>query len=181
LLVCGGHSATGVGTLLQHTKGKSAGWLTIVSSPADLGCPSWARAEGGLLGPTRTLLIQSLPAQAGVSDNLLGNGYLPSIGARSPCRSLPAFARRNYGETTATQSQLPAPETLFLPGRYHRSVGPARALMRDSRESAPPQICPSLGGSAFIRSRVRQPQPAGGALRHTGVRHLPRVSGPSAC
>jgi hypothetical protein len=23
-------------------KGKSAGWLTIVSSPADLSCPSWA-------------------------------------------------------------------------------------------------------------------------------------------
>jgi hypothetical protein len=64
---CAAGFCTGVGTLLQHTKGKSAGRLTHVSSPADLSCPSWARAEGdlwgsaagGLLGPTRTLLIQS--------------------------------------------------------------------------------------------------------------------------
>ena len=81
--------ATGVGTLLQHTNEKSAGWLTNVSSPADLSCPSWAR--------TRTLLIQSPPAWAGYSDNLLGNGHFPSIGARFPavvCPVLPA-------ETTA--------------------------------------------------------------------------------
>src|SRR5688500_18113903 len=53
-----GHAATRVGTLLQHTKANQRGWLTIVSSPADLSCPSWARAEGDLLGSSRTLLIQ---------------------------------------------------------------------------------------------------------------------------
>jgi hypothetical protein len=51
-----------VGTLLQHTKRKSAGWLTLVSSPADLSCPSWAR--------TRTLLIQRGHQKPRNSSNL---------------------------------------------------------------------------------------------------------------
>jgi hypothetical protein len=87
--VCCGHSASCVGTLLQHTKGKSAGWLTHVSSPADLSCPSWAR--------TRTLLIQSPLDQTHISDNLLGFGHFPSIGARFPAVVCPLVP----GETTA--------------------------------------------------------------------------------
>ena len=38
------------GQRMRVTAARSAGWLTRVSSPADLSCPSWAR--------TRTLLIQ---------------------------------------------------------------------------------------------------------------------------
>jgi hypothetical protein len=52
-------------------------------------CPSWAR--------TRTLLIQSPLAQANISDNLLGFGHLPSIGARIPAVVCPLVP----GETTA--------------------------------------------------------------------------------
>ena len=52
-------------------------------------CPSWAR--------TRTLLIQSPPAWAGYSDNLLGFGHFPSIGARFPAVVCPLVP----GETTA--------------------------------------------------------------------------------
>jgi hypothetical protein len=37
-----GHSAACVGTLHQHTKTESAGWLTHISSPADLSCPGQA-------------------------------------------------------------------------------------------------------------------------------------------
>jgi hypothetical protein len=64
-------------------------------------CPSWARAAGDLLGSTRTFLIQSPVAQAHISDNLLGIGHFPSIGARFPAVVCPAHARRNYGKTTA--------------------------------------------------------------------------------
>jgi AMP-binding enzyme C-terminal domain len=53
-------NASCVGTPLKHTKRKSAGWLTFVSSAVDLSCPSWARAEGGRR-PVRTLLIQRGP------------------------------------------------------------------------------------------------------------------------
>jgi hypothetical protein len=66
---CAGNSATCVGTLPEHTKRKSAGWLTHVSSPADLSCPFWARAEGGLLGPTRTLLVER-PSEPAEFSNL---------------------------------------------------------------------------------------------------------------
>jgi hypothetical protein len=52
-------------------------------------CPSWGR--------TRTLLIQSPPAWAGISDNLLGYGRFPSIGARFPAVVCPLMP----GETTA--------------------------------------------------------------------------------
>ena len=54
-----------------------------------LSCPSWVR--------TRTLLIQSPPDQAGISDNLLGIGHFPSIGARFPAVVCPLVP----GETTA--------------------------------------------------------------------------------
>ena len=56
-------------------------------------CPSWAR--------TRTLLIQSPLAQAGISDNLLGVGHFPSIGARIPAVVCPLVP----GETTAKLRQ----------------------------------------------------------------------------
>jgi hypothetical protein len=55
-------------------------------------CPSWAR--------TRTLLIQSPLAQADISDNLLGFGHFPSIGARIPavvCPLVPGETTSNYG------------------------------------------------------------------------------------
>jgi hypothetical protein len=51
-------------------------------------CPSWAR--------TRTLLIQSPPAWAEYSDNLLESATLPSIGARFPAVVCPVLP----GETT---------------------------------------------------------------------------------
>src|SRR6266536_2562750 len=57
-------------------------------------CPSWAR--------TRTLLIQSPLAQADISDNLLGFGHFPSIGARFPAVVCPVLP----GETTAKLRQL---------------------------------------------------------------------------
>jgi hypothetical protein len=55
--------------------------------------PSWAR--------TKTLLIQSPPEWASIFGNLLGIGYLTSIGARFPAVVLPSFARRNCGKTAA--------------------------------------------------------------------------------
>jgi hypothetical protein len=74
-----GYSATCVGTPLQHTKRKSAGWLTRVSWLADLSCPSWAR--------TRTLLIQR-----GRCD-LSNSGSFPTFTRVrvTRCRNLPAF------------------------------------------------------------------------------------------
>jgi hypothetical protein len=96
--VCGGHSATSVGTLLQHIKGRSAGWLTIVSSPADLSCPSWARAEGHRLGVNQALLIQRNRCKQPNSSNLLIKCEFVSPDAgvcRLQCSTLPYFTHTN--------------------------------------------------------------------------------------
>src|SRR5215203_4492049 len=63
-------------------------------------CPSWARAEGDLWGSTRTLLIQSPVAQAGISDHLLGFGHFPSIGARIPAVVCPLVPGEATAKTT---------------------------------------------------------------------------------
>ncbi len=106
LLLCGGHSATGVGTLLQHTKGKSAGWLTIVSSPADLSCPSWAR--------TRTLLIQSRCRRGCGSGQVARKRSLTEHRCPLPYPKMPASARRNGSRNGSTSAhQLNRESTCF--------------------------------------------------------------------
>ena len=60
---------TATDTATAH-KTKVSGLLTSVSAFADLSCPSWARAEGGQLRPTRTLLIQGGRRNQPNSSNL---------------------------------------------------------------------------------------------------------------
>ena len=99
--MCGGHSAS-VGTLLLHTKGKSAGWLTIVSSPANVSCPSWARAAGRAPKKTPTVIHRGhCPSWARTRTLLIQRGRCnpPNSGNLQPftrvrvtrCRSLKGF------------------------------------------------------------------------------------------
>lgn len=75
---------------------QGAGWARNQGRAPKTKCPEISLRALPLLGSNQDLLIQSPVAQAGISDNLLGNGHFQSIGARIPavvCPLMPEETR----------------------------------------------------------------------------------------